>query len=143
MLDSNGAFDAGVVFTLTNGFVGTEAAIALVDFVKSYDRQVSIEDILDAGAFEKLADYGITEYTALVDKMDSANVFSDALTDTRAGNLAELFATMPSEVAMKLWTALTGGSDNEDNVVKFYAQTVSDGRPVSAHLIEMLGQDDQ
>ena len=66
MLDSNEAFDAGVVFTLTNGFVGTEAAIALVDFVKSYDRQVSIEDILDAGAFEKLADYGITEYTALV-----------------------------------------------------------------------------
>jgi len=44
---------------------------------------------------------------------------------------------------MKLWTALTGGSDNEDNVVKFYAQTTSDGRPVSAHLIEMLGQDDQ
>ena len=143
MLDSNGAFDAGVVFTLTNGFVGTEAAIALVDFVKSYDRQVSIEDILDAGAFEKLADYGITEYTALVDKMESAKVFSDPLTDTRALNLAELFSTMPSEVAMKLWTALTGGSDNEDNVVKFYAQTTSDGRPVSAHLIEMLGQDDQ
>ena len=143
MLDSNGAFDAGVVFTLTNGFVGTEAAIALVDFVKSYDRQVSIEDILDNGAFEKLADYGITEYTALVDKMESAKVFSDPLTDTRALNLAELFSTMPSEVAMKLWTALTGGSDNEDNVVKFYAQTVSDNRPVYEHLVEMLGQDDQ
>ena len=143
MLDSSKAFDAGVVFTLTNGFVGTEAAIALVDFVKAYDRQVSLEDILDNGAFEKLAEWGITEYTAFVDKMESAKVFTDTLTDTRAKNLAELFATMPSEVAMKLWTALTGGSDNEDNVVKFYAQTTSDGRPVSAHLIEMLGQDDQ
>ena len=142
MLDSSKAFDAGVVFTLTNGFVGTEAAIALVDFVKSYDRQVSIEDVLDAGAFDKLADYGITEYTALVDKMESAKVFTEDLTDTRAMNLAHLFATMPSEVAMKLWTALTGNAEGEANVVKFYAQSPL-GRPVADHLLEVLGQDNQ
>lgn len=135
-------FDAGILFTLTNGFVGTEAAIALVDFIKGYDRQVSIEDILDAGSFEKLEDYGITEYTALVDKMEAAKVFTEDLTDTRAKNLAHLFATMPSEVAMKLWTALTGNAESEDNVVKFYAQSPL-GRPVAEHLIEMLGQDNQ
>ena len=135
-------FDAGILFTLTNGFVGTEAAIALVDFVKGYDRQVSIEDVLDAGSFEKLEDYGITEYTALVDKMEAAKVFTEDLTDTRAKNLAHLFATMPSEVAMKLWTALTGNAESEDNVVKFYAQSPL-GTPVADHLIEMLGQDNQ
>ena len=144
MLDHSKAFDAGIVFTLTNGFVGTEAAIALVDFVKAYDRQVSLEDILDAGAFDKMAEWGITEHTAFVDKMEAAKVFTDELSDTRAKNLAELFCIhCPSEVAMKLWTALTGAAEGETNVVKFYAQTVSDGKSVSAHLIEMLGTDDQ
>jgi MoxR-like ATPase len=145
LLNREGAFDAGVLFTLTNGFVGTEAAIGFVDFVKAYDRQVSIEDILDAGSFDKLEEWGITEYTALVDKMESARIFTDDLSETRAQNLAELFCLhCPSEVAMKLWTALSGGSaDNQKNVVKFYARTVSDGRKVSEHLVEMLGQDNQ
>ena len=31
---------------MARGFVGTEAAIAFVDFVKNYERQISAEDVL-------------------------------------------------------------------------------------------------
>ena len=136
-------YNAGTAFALANGFVGSEAAIAFIDFVKSYDRQVSIEDILDAGAFDKLSEWGINEYTAFVDKMEACSVFSDELNDTRAKNLAELFALhAPSEVAMKLWTAITAGREVDVNVIKFYSQTVSDGRAVPQHLCEMVGAEE-
>ena len=133
-------FDAGVLFALTTGYVGSEAAITFVDFVKSYDRQVSLEDILDNGEFGKLEEWGINEYAAFVDKMEAADIFTIELTDVRAKNIAEFFATYaPSEVSMKLWTALTNGRNDDSNVIKFYTQVVSDGKPVSAHLVEMCG----
>jgi len=137
-------FDAGVLFALTTGYVGSEAAITFVDFVKSYDRQVSLEDILDNGEFDKLEEWGINEYAAFVDKMEAADVFAIELTDVRAKNVAEFFATYaPSEVSMKLWTALTNGRNDDSNVIKFYTQVVSDGRPVSTHLVEMCGGDNE
>lgn len=35
-----------LIYPLARGFVGTEAAIAFVDFVKNYERQISAEDVL-------------------------------------------------------------------------------------------------
>ena len=54
------------------------------------------------------------------------------------GNLAEYFVTLPSEVAMKLWTVI-GDTENIENVIALHkAQSVS-GRRVSEHLVEILG----
>ena len=133
--------DPSILYALTAGFVGTEASVALVDFIKNYERQISVEDILDEGMFEKLEDQGITDLTALVEKMDAVNVFAEELSDNRSKNLAELFSRVPSEVAMKIWTQLTSGRDDEVNVVKFYSQVCSDGRPVASHLVELCGGD--
>ena len=38
-----------VLFNLSCGFVGFEAAVSFQDFVKNYERQVTVEDILDNG----------------------------------------------------------------------------------------------
>ena len=35
-----------LIYPVARGFVGTEAAIAFVDFVKNYERQISAEDVL-------------------------------------------------------------------------------------------------
>jgi len=123
------------LFNLSAAFVGFEAAVSFQDFVQNYERQVTVSDILDAGAVEKTNDFTINEHTALVDKMEASEVFKSALSDGQVTNLASYFLTLPSEVAMKLWTVL--GAGEVDNTIKLHQATV-DGKAVASYLVELL-----
>jgi hypothetical protein len=128
------------LFTLSAAFVGFEAAVSFNDFVQNYDRQVTVADILDSGAISKTADFTINEHTALVDKMEASEVFQSELSDDQIINLASYFLTLPSEVAMKLWTVL--GSGEVNNTIKLHQAEV-DGKAVSGYLVELLTGDNQ
>jgi len=65
-------------------------------------------------------------------------VFAEELSDTRVENVGKYFQTLPSEIAMKLWTVL-GDSDNINNVVSLHKAETSEGTRVSDHLVEILG----
>ena len=128
--------DTGTLYNLTNAFVGFEAAVSFRDFVEQYERQVTVEDILDKGKIAKTSDFGINEHSALVEKMEAVKVFEAALTETQVQNLADYFLTLPSEVAMKLWTVL--GKGEIENTVALHQATGSDGQTVSAYIVELL-----
>ena len=70
--------------------------------------------------------------------MTSSKTFVDELSENQISNLAEYFISLPSEIAMKLWTVL-GDADNINNVVALHKAEASDGRRVSDHLVEILG----
>jgi len=123
------------IFHLATAFVGFEASVALSDFVKTYERQVTVANILDEGKIEKTAEFGINEHAALVEKMEAEEVFKAALTETQVQNLGAYFVSVPSEIAMKLWTVL--GEGNVDNTISLH-QTEVDGKPVSSFLVELL-----
>ncbi len=126
---------SSTVFNLAASFVGFEAAVAFNDFVKEYSRQVAITDILDDGALDKVADFGINDHAALVDKFEASEVFKSELSEAQVHNLASYFLTLPSEVAMKLWTVL--GTGEVGNVTGLH-QSVVDGKAVSAYIVELL-----
>jgi len=126
------------MFVLASGFVGFEGAVALRDFAKNYDRQVTVEDILTHGKVEKTKDFTVVEHVALVDKMDAAEVFHAALTTEQVQNLADYFVTMPSEPAMKLWQVLGSASCSDANVMALHSATSSGGVSVADHLTIML-----
>jgi hypothetical protein len=126
------------LFNLTAAFVGFEAAVAFNDFVQNYDRQVSTEDILIKGDFTKLADFGINDHTAIIDKFEAENTFKDELPQDQIDNLARYFIMLPSEVAMKLWTVMGKGEVN--NTVKLHKTDV-DGESVSKHFVKMINGD--
>ena len=128
------------LFNLTSAFVGFEAAVAFNDFIKNYDRQVSIEDILMKGDFTKVADFGINEHTAMVDKFEASKTFAEELPKKQIDNLARYFVMLPSEVAMKLWSVL--GSGALQNTVNLH-QAEIDGSSVSAYLVEILSGESQ
>jgi len=128
------------LFNLSAAFVGFEAAVSFNDFVQNYERQVTVADILDNGAINKTADFAINEHTALVDKMEASEVFAAELSDGQVTNLASYFLTLPSEVAMKLWTVLGNGDVN--NTIKLHQASV-DGKSVSGYLVELLTGDAQ
>ena len=123
------------IYHLSTAFVGFEASVALTDFVKTYERQVTVANILDEGKIEKTAEFGINEHAALVEKMEAEEVFKAALTETQVKNLGAYFVSVPSEIAMKLWTVL--GSGDVNNTVALH-QTEVNGKPVSTFLVELL-----
>ena len=123
------------LYNLTAAFVGFEAAVAFNDFVLNYDRQVTVEDILVHGNFAKVADFGINDHTAIIDKFEAEETFHEELDQDRIDNLAKYFVMLPSEVAMKLWTVMGKGDVN--NTVKLHKSEV-DGESVSKHFVRLI-----
>ena len=127
--------DTSVMFPLATGFVGFEAAVSFKDFVDNYERQVTIENILDEGKISLTDRFGINDHNAIVEKMEAKEIFTAPLSEERIENLARYFMVVPSEVGMKLWTVL-GQGDNA-NVIAFHG-TVVDGKSISNHLVELM-----
>ena len=132
--------DSNLLFHLATAFVGFEAAVALKDFVDRYEWQVTIEDILDNGEVDKTSQWGINDHAAMIEKFEASGTFLEVLTEGQIQNLADYFVTLPSEVAMKLWTVI-GDTDNIDNVVALHKAVASTGTRVSDHLGTILGGD--
>jgi hypothetical protein len=130
--------DLDMLFNLATAFLGFEAAVACRDFVEKYEWQVTIEDILDKGDLEKASKWGINDHSAMIEKFEASKTFAAELNPVQVTNLANYFVTLPSEVAMKLWTVI-GDTDNIDNVIALHKSTTSDGVLVSDHLVEILG----
>ena len=124
-----------VLYNLTSAFVGFEAAVAFNDFVLNYDRQVTTDDILIHGNFAKVADFGINDHTAMIDKFEAEETFHNELDQELVNNLARYFVMLPSEVAMKLWTVMGKGDVN--NTVKLHKSEV-DGESVSKHFVRLI-----
>jgi len=131
-----------LVFNLASAFLGFEAAVAFNDFVQNYDRQVTIQDVLDEGKFELLEEWGINDHTAFVEKLEASALFKEAISDERIQNLAAYFFLLPSEVAMKLWTVLGASENDIQNTIRLHQAKV-DGVPVSQRMVEMLQGDEQ
>jgi len=113
------------IFILSQSFVGFEAAVKFKDFAANWERQVSLEDIIDNGKFELVADFSINEHGAIIEKMEQKEIFKDALTDTQRDNIAEYMSLVPGELAMKLFTNFTNeivnlqDEDKIGEIVKF------------------------
>ena len=127
-------------FELASAFVGFEAAVAFRDFVEKYESQVTVEDIIVKGQIKKTKDFSINDHCALVEKMEANETFEAELPEEELTNLGAYFLTLPSEVAMKLWTVL--GAGDMKNTIALHGCKVGK-KSVSAYLVELLtGNDD-
>jgi hypothetical protein len=135
MKDGTRQNSLAMIFDLGCAFVGFEAAVAFRDFTEKYERQVTVEMILVNGELSKVANWGINDHCALVEKMQATSVFSKPLPAEQIKNLAKYFITLPSEVAMKLWTVL--GDGHIDNTVALHQSEVG-GKQVASHIVTLL-----
>ena len=123
------------LFHLATVFVGFEAAITFRDFAQNYQSLVTPEDILSHGKIDATKGFGINDHSALVEKMEAEQVFNKELDSSEIKNLGSYFLTLPSEVAMKLWTVM--GLGDIKNTVNLH-QCKVDGNSVSTYLVELL-----
>lgn len=127
----------GILFNIAQAFIGLEGAVAFTDFRKSYERQVTIEHIIDDGDFDKVADWGINEHSAMIEKFEAKNILGEKLNEKQVQNIVDYFAMLPSEPAMKLWILIGKDTSDQDNMVAIHQSTTSDGEPVSSLLVKM------
>ncbi len=122
-------------FDLSAGFVGFEAAIAFRDYIETYERQVTVADIINDGKIELTDEFGINEHSAMIDKMQAEELFAQALQPDQLENLARYFFQLPSEGGMKLWQGR--GEGEEANVIGLHKCKV-DGKAVYKYFVEIL-----
>jgi len=131
--------DLGLLFNLSHGFVGFEAAVALRDFVENYERQVTVDDILVHGKIDKTKDFGLVDHVALIEKMDASEVFNSKMEESKMSNLVLYFDALPAEARMKLFTTLTKANNqiSADNGSNFHRELTRQGKV--EEFIKLLG----
>jgi len=125
------------LYHITSAFVGFEAAVAFKDFVEKYERQVTIENLLDEGRFELIKDWKINDHNAMVEKFKAKDIFKDRLSDERLNNLAKYFVSLPSEIVMVLWQAMAQTEESQYNIAKLWAIEV-DGTLIQDFVVGIL-----
>ena len=126
------------LYNLACAFVGFEAAVAFRDFCEKYERLVTIEDIIDHGKVELTKDFGINDHLALVEKFEASEFIESTLSPSQIQNLADWFIDLPSEIGMKLFSAI-GAAGSNDNIVNLHGATASSGKVVQEHIVEIVG----
>ena len=121
---------------LCNAFVGTEAATSFLEFAKNYNRQVTVEDIVNGGKVEKTQGFEINQHMTLIEKMNEAALMKTVFDTKQLRNLGQYIFTIPAELAMKLWEVVT--CLNQENGLNLY-QTEVNGRYVSDFIAELNG----
>lgn len=125
------------LYFIGEGFVGQEASIAFRDFVETYERQVSVEDILNGRRAEIIKDFGINDANAMIDKLADSDLYKEKLTDVQIGNVANFIAGVSPELAMKAWEALTRA--NGDAIATMWGVTLKDGKTFGNYIAEIVG----
>ena len=87
---------------IVQGFVGFEASTAFTDFVRNYDRQVKVEEVLNGKALKLTKKFSLNEHLALIEKIGASKVFDKQLDANEAKNVAEYYVNLPSEAATKM-----------------------------------------
>ena len=84
---------------------------------------------------DALAAMSLNEHCAMVEKLEAEEICKEEMDVDQISNLANYFIILPSEVAMKFWTVL--GSGLNENTIAFH-QTNTDDGAVSSSLVKMM-----
>ena len=95
-------------YALSQGFVGTEAAIAFTEFVAKYETQISADDVLSGKITDaKAKTLKASESLAVLDKLiDAAG--KDKWTTKGVANLVKFVRCLPGEQLVHLWNGVMG-----------------------------------
>ena len=131
--------NTGVLYHLTTGFVGFEAGVALVDYVKNYNKIVTVEEILD-GKHKLTAKFTINDHNALIERFKQSKVFDRELNAEETVNVAEYFVTLPSELGMVFFQVLSQGKAVQHNAHGVHTAQLADGSTPKDYLMKILAQ---
>jgi len=116
-LVSSGLLDKGAsptIYRLGTAFVGREAGVAFNDFVLNYDRQITVEDLVEGKVTKSLIKkMDINSHNTLIEKFEHSDYgMGVPLTVQHVQNICEYFVNIPGEPARKLWETFSRKDEN-------------------------------
>ena len=98
---------SNIIYTLSTGFVGREAAIELADFVKKYEVDVKPEDLLISydRVKSKLDQMSNDRINSLIERLGEHASSNDWTLD-QAENVAKLAKSISEEMMIHLWSVV-------------------------------------
>ena len=120
------------MFALAQSFVGFEAAVAFNDFAQNYDRQVTVDQLLNGERKEALAKFSLNDNCALIEKLAASGKLEEA-SEEQIKNVAQFFVNIESEAAMKLWEAITKQMSH-DKIRVLHKVELEDGMTVQKQM---------
>ena len=122
VLDTLSGQRSDVLYSISTGFIGTEAAIALTDYVQNRERVITAEDILDhwEETQPRVADIIASEATAVVVRL-AKSCTDDEWTAEQAHNVAEFARGLGGEGLVNLWNNMSA-TKNLGNIKLLHAE---------------------
>lgn len=104
-------------YQLALGFVGTEVSTQFTNYLKTLDRQITAEDILDrwSKVASKIPDLGQEKYNICCEKLVEHSA-EHTWTIKQAKNFGEFVKLLPGELVVTLWQRLAQGNNSQANV---------------------------
>lgn len=110
-------------YQMTASMVGIEAALKFVDFAKTYDRQVTIKEVMTDWelAAKKLGKFATTpKFMELAKKLE-IHFKNNVITDDQAKQIGLFMESCPAEPRMVVWASLQSNAKNLFKVHKYAA----------------------
>ena len=109
-----------IVYSIAQGFVGTEAAIAFNEFVSKYELVISAEDILNkySEVKDRAAAMGASSIAALIEKL-ADHCKNNTWTVDQVNHLSTFTTHITGELLVQLWNAVSA-SGNLGNIQKLH-----------------------
>lgn len=118
-LEDHGGNPPALLYPIAMGFVGPEAAAALLDYVKNYDSVLKAEDVLDHWSknSKRVEDLTMEKRLALIVKIKE-HCLNNVWTDSQMKNIKKFFDVLSGEAKMNLFTSMMATNKSE-NLVRF------------------------
>ena len=138
-VDDTGKINMDVYF-IGEGFVGQEASIKFRDFVETYSKQVSVEDLLAGRKASIVKGFKLNDSNAMIDKIADHKLLKEKLDASQVANLAKFCYMIQAELAMKAWEKITKANDSA--VKDMWAVEVDTGKTFGQYIAEVVGGSD-
>jgi len=110
-----------ILYSVAQGFIGTEAAIAFSEFVTKYELVLRAEDVLDnfKGVLDRIKASPASNTAALIDKL-ADHCRSNKWTKEQVKNVAAFSEVITGELMIQLWNSVSG-TGNLPNIQGLHA----------------------
>jgi hypothetical protein len=129
------------LYFVGEGFIGQEASIAFKDFVEKYEKQVSVDDVLQGRKAALIKAFQVNDSNAMIDKLADSEKIKEGLTSQEILNLAKFIHTIQAELAMKAWEKIT--KLNSDVVKTMWGVDVTSELTFGNYIASVVGASDE
>jgi len=133
--------DLNRVTSIAMGFLGLGTAAAFTKFASDYEFQLTAENIVNDGMWERTVEWGVNDHLAMTTKIGNSGILNYALTSQQLANVANYFVSLPSEVAAQFWILFCGKAEDNfqnPNMQSFNKTVAHNGLMVAEHYAQIL-----